>query len=221
MGGKAFEQCAGFLRVKGSENPLDESSVHPEAYQVVEQIAADLQVDIRSLINNQSLLQKVEAKKYVTPEIGMLTIQDILKELNKPGLDPRSELEQFEFANIYSIEEVKAGMIVPGVVTNITRFGAFIDIGVKQDGLVHVSEIAHQYITDPNEVLKLNDKVQVKVVEVDIPRKRIALSIKQTQDAPAKNNRAGDRRPPVKKEEDLSSLSVNDALSALKKKFGK
>lgn len=221
LGGKAFEQCAGFLRVKGSENPLDESSVHPEAYQVVEQIAADLQVDIRSLINNQSLLQKVEAKKYVTPEIGMLTIQDILKELNKPGLDPRSELEQFEFANIYSIEEVKAGMIVPGVVTNITRFGAFIDIGVKQDGLVHVSEIAHQYITDPNEVLKLNDKVQVKVVEVDIPRKRIALSIKQTQDAPAKNNRAGDRRPPVKKEEDLSSLSVNDALSALKKKFGK
>ena len=221
LGGKAFEQCAGFLRVKGSENPLDESSVHPEAYQVVEQIAADLQVDIRSVINNQSLLQKVEAKKYVTPEIGMLTIQDILKELNKPGLDPRSELEQFEFANIYSIEEVKAGMIVPGVVTNITRFGAFIDIGVKQDGLVHVSEIAHQYITDPNEVLKLNDKVQVKVVEVDIPRKRIALSIKQTQDAPAKNNRAGDRRPPVKKEEDLSSLSVNDALSALKKKFGK
>jgi len=221
LGGKAFEQCAGFLKVKGSENPLDESSVHPEAYKVVEQIAADLQVDIRSIINNPSVLQKVDAAKYVTPEIGMLTIQDILKELNKPGLDPRSELEQFEFAHIFSIEEVKAGMVVPGVVTNITRFGAFIDIGVKQDGLVHVSEIAHQYITDPNEVLKLNDKVQVKVLEVDIPRKRIALSIKQTQNAPARNNRTGDKSPPIKKEDDLSSLSVNDALNVLKKKFGK
>lgn len=143
-----------------------------------------------------------------------------MNELNKPGLDPRSELEQFEFANIYSIEDVKTGMIIPGIVTNLTRFGAFVDIGVKQDGLVHVSEIAHQYITDPSEVLKLNDKVQVKVLEVDVPRKRIALSIKQTQEAPAKQG--GQRfQPPKKQESELTNMNLNDALSALKNKFKK
>src|SRR6185436_13948758 len=181
LGGKAFEQCAGFLRIKNGENPLDESAVHPEAYKVVEAMAKDMHADVRSLIGNEILLKEINTKKYISEEIGELTIKDILNELRKPGLDPRSELEQFEFANIYKIEDVNVGMVVPGVVTNITRFGAFIDIGVKQDGLVHVSEIAHKYITDPNEVLKLNDKVQVKVLEVDTARKRIALSIKQTQ----------------------------------------
>ncbi len=225
LGGKAYEQCAGFLRVKNGKNPLDESAVHPEAYTLVERIANDLQIDVKSLIGNQTLLKTVDAKKYIQEDIGLLTIQDILKELNKPGLDPRSEIEQFEYASIYKIEEVNVGMIVPGVVTNITRFGAFVDIGVKQDGLVHVSEIAHQYITDPNEALKLNDKVMVKVLEVDIPRKRIALSIKQTQETPTKqrpsfnnNKQQGNFK---KKEEDLSNLNVNDALDALKKKFGK
>jgi uncharacterized protein len=224
LGGKAFEQCAGFLRVKESDNPLDASAVHPEAYNVVEKIANDLSVEVKTLIGNEELLKKIEPKKYTTEQIGELTIKDILNELQKPGLDPRSELEQFEFANIYAIEDVKVGDVVPGVVTNITRFGAFVDIGVKQDGLVHVSEISHQYITDPAEVLKLNDKVQVKVLEVDLPRKRIALSIKQTQEAPARKSYGGNsNRPqqPKKKEEDLSSLSVNDALSLLKKKFGK
>ncbi len=179
------------------------------------------------MVGNEELLKKVEQKKYITEEIGELTIKDILNELKKPGLDPRSELEQFEFAGIYSLDDVKVGMVVPGSVTNITRFGAFIDIGVKQDGLVHVSEIAHQYISDPGEVLKLNDKVQVKVLEVDAVRKRIALSIKQTQEAPARNQQQArkpnfpDRKITAKKEEDLSSLSVDDALSLLKKKFGK
>lgn len=232
LGGKAYEQCAGFLRIRGAENPLDASSVHPEAYAVVEKIAADNNVEVKALIGNEALLKTVQPKKYATETIGELTIQDILKELNKPGLDPRSELEQFEFAAIYSIEDVKVGMIVPGSVTNLTRFGAFIDIGVKQDGLVHVSEIAHKYITDPNEVLKLNDKVQVKVLEVDTARKRIALSIKQAQEPPARNergnnnNRGGrndgfkkDNRP--HKEQDLGSMNMNDALSMLKKKFGK
>jgi uncharacterized protein len=186
LGGKAYEQCAGFLRIKGGDNPLDESAVHPETYQIVERIAGDLNTDLKSLVGNEELLKKVEPKKYLTEETGELTIKDILDELKKPGLDPRSELEQFEYAGIYSIEDVKEGMVVPGIVTNITRFGAFVDIGVKQDGLVHVSEIAHQYIADPGEVLKLNDKVQVKVLEVDTVRKRIALSIKQTQEAPAK-----------------------------------
>ncbi len=186
LGGKAYEQCAGFLRIKEGSNPLDASAVHPEAYPIIKKIAADLNVDVKELVSNETLLKTVEPKKYVTEEIGILTIQDVLKELKKPGLDPRSALEQFEFAGIYKMEDAKEGMMVPGVVTNITRFGAFVDIGVKQDGLVHVSEISHTFITDPNEVLKLNDKVMVKIVEVDITRKRIALSIKQTQEAPAK-----------------------------------
>ncbi|RFM29014.1 Tex family protein [Deminuibacter soli] len=234
LGNKAFEQCAGFLRIKEGAHPLDASAVHPEAYPVVEKMAADLGVDISALIGNDTYVKQVDVKKYVTEQFGEHTIKDILNELRKPGLDPRSEVQQFEFANIYSIEDVKLGMVVPGVVTNITRFGAFVDIGVKQDGLVHVSEIAHQYITDPSEVLKLNQQVQVKVLEVDTARKRIALSIKQTQEAPARSGGKGDfkpkgsgggaqqkQQPAKKKEEDLSGLSVNDALAMLKKKFGK
>lgn len=225
LGGKAYEQCAGFLRIKEGANPLDASAVHPEAYVLVQQMAGDLAVDVQALIGAEELLKKVEPRKYVTEQFGELTVKDIINELKKPGLDPRNELEQFEFANIYKIEDVSVGMVIPGVVTNLTRFGAFIDIGVKQDGLVHVSEIAHQYITDPGEVLKLGQKVNVKVLEVDTVRKRIALSIKQTEEAPAKNQRpsTGNRNPKPfpKKEEDLSSMSVNDALSLLKKKFGK
>ncbi len=223
LGGKAFEQCAGFLRIKEGNNPLDASAVHPEAYPLVQKIAQDLSVDVQNLIGNDTLLKAVEAKKYVSETIGELTIKDIINELKKPGLDPRSELEQFEYAAIYSISDVQVGMVVPGVVTNITRFGAFVDIGVKQDGLVHVSEIAHQYITDPNEVLKLNDKVQVKVLEVDIARKRIALSIKQTQDAPAKNtaHKAKNTPPTKTSSPDLGNLALGDALSMLKTKFKK
>ncbi|MBC7721851.1 MAG: helix-hairpin-helix domain-containing protein, partial [Pedobacter sp.] len=226
LGGKAFEQCAGFLRITNGENPLDASAVHPEAYTIVKQIATDLSVDVKALIGNETLLKIVEPKKYITEQIGVVTIQDLLKELQKPGLDPRSELEQFEFAQIFKIDDVKVGMIVPGMVTNITRFGAFIDIGVKQDGLVHVSEIAHQYITDPNEILKLNDKVQVKILEVDIVRKRIALSIKQAQEAPAKKatgfkNQGTSNKVQVPKTEDVSNMNMNDALSMLKKRFGK
>jgi uncharacterized protein len=227
LGGKAFEQCAGFLRIQNGANPLDQSAVHPEAYPVIEKMAKDLGLDITSLIANDGVLNKIDPKKYVSEQLGELTIKDVLNELKKPGLDPRSELEEFEYAGIYKIEDVYVGMIVPGMVTNITRFGAFVDIGVKQDGLVHVSEMAHQYITDPNEVLKLNDKVQVKVLEVDIARKRIALSIKQTTEAPAreqKSNRpihSNNTKPALKKEKDLVDLSVNDALALLKKKFGK
>ena len=222
LGGKAFEQCAGFLRIKDGNNPLDASAVHPEAYPIIQQIAADLSVDVKALVGNETLLKTVEPKKYATEQIGVLTIQDVLKELKKPGLDPRSTLEQFEFAGIYKIEDAKEGMVVPGVVTNITRFGAFVDIGVKQDGLVHVSEISHNFITDPNEVLKLNDKVMVKITEVDIPRKRIALSIKQTQDAPAKGNRPRNNMPQSKPTpQPVANENIVDALAMLKKKFGK
>src|SRR5450432_1158883 len=238
LGEKAFEQCAGFLRIRQGNNPLDESAVHPEAYGVVEKIALDFGVELKSLIGKEELIKKVDAKKYISNTTGEHTIRDILNELRKPGLDPRTELEAFEFANIYKIEDVKVGMIVPGMVTNITRFGAFVDIGVKQDGLVHVSEIADRFITDPNEVLKLNDKVQVKVTEVDPVRKRIALSIKQAIVTPKAQSlkpktklEAGGLRPQEKpKAQSLKPKtdaekktapipSMEDALAALKKKF--
>ncbi len=223
LGGKAYEQCAGFLRIQESENSLDASAVHPEAYPLVQKIAADAGVEVKAIIGNEEVLKKIEAKKYVSEQFGELTIKDILNELKKPGLDPRSELEQFEFANIYKIEEVQVGMILPGSVTNLTRFGAFIDIGVKQDGLVHVSEIAHKYITDPSEALQLGQKVSVKVLEVDMARKRIALSIKQTEEAPAKSTRSEVRGTKffTENKKPTAEVSVEDALSLLKKKFAK
>jgi protein Tex len=225
LGGKAFEQCAGFLRIKDGEDLLDASAVHPEAYTVVENIAKDLGVAVNAVIGKEDLLKTVDAKKYATEQIGELTIKDILNELKKPGLDPRSEAQQFEFANIYSIDDVKVGMEVPGVVTNITRFGAFIDIGVKQDGLVHVSEISHTYITDPNEALKLNQKVNVKILEVDTARKRIALSIKQTLEMPARNQgqrpKFNNQQQNKPQQKNVAEMPLNDALAALKQKFGK
>ena len=216
LGAKAYEQCAGFLRIAESKNPLDKSAVHPETYSIVERMAADLSTDVAQMIGNEKLLNDIDVKKYVTTEIGAITVADIIKELKKPGLDPRAELEVFEFAQIFKIEDVIPDSIVPGVVTNLTRFGAFVDIGVKQDGLVHVSEIAHKYISDPNEVLKLNQKVQVKVLEVDVARKRIMLSIKQTQEF----NRA---KPDYKnnKPQPHKETSMGEALKALQGKFGK
>lgn len=221
LGNKAYEQCAGFLRITNGDHPLDASGVHPEAYTIVAEMSKDAGVKLQDMIGNEDIIKNLDIKKYVSETMGLHTIQDIIKELRKPGLDPRSEAQTFEFANIYSIDDVQVGMVVPGIVTNLTRFGAFVDIGVKQDGLVHVSEISHTYITDPSEALKLNDKVQVKVTEVDAARKRIALSIKQTQEASAKP--AGGKRPqgkpnaaPVKE-----SNNIEDAMSLLKKKFGK
>lgn len=225
LGGKAFEQCAGFLRITDGDEVLDASAVHPEAYTVVDTIAKDLNIHVKELIGKEDLLKTVDAKKYATEQIGELTIKDILNELKKPGLDPRKEAQAFEFANIYSIDDVKIGMEVPGIVTNITRFGAFVDIGVKQDGLVHVSEISHTFINEPGEALKLNQKVNVKVLEVDTVRKRIALSIKQTLPVPDRkqfNSGAAKKQfnsNPPKKE--IKDLPMNDALAALKQKFGK
>ena len=229
LGNKAYEQCAGFLRIKDGDDPLDASAVHPEAYKVVTAMAADIGVDVKALIGNETLIKQLQPQKYITEQAGAHTLNDIINELKKPGTDPRSDVQQFEFANIYSIEDVKVGMTVPGSVTNITRFGAFVDIGVKQDGLVHVSEIAHKYITDPNEVLKLNQKVTVVVTEIDVARKRIALSIKQAQEAPARKDqparkdtaRPQERKPFNKPKEKEAPLNMNDALSLLKNKFGK
>lgn len=223
LGQKAFEQCAGFMKITDGDNVLDKSTVHPEAYTIVLQIAKDVNLSIENLMGNTEVLNSIRPEKYVTDEFGLLTIKDIIQELKKPGLDPRSTIQQFEFANIYSIDDVHEGMIVPGIVTNLTKFGAFVDIGVKQDGLVHVSEISHTFISDPSEALKLNDKVQVKVMEVDKIRKRIALSIKQTTEKPAKSTNPN---PKTKKFNNSSAdakpkNSWQASLDSLKSKFSK
>lgn len=182
MGAKAFEQSAGFLRIAGAANPLDNSAVHPESYFVVEKIAKDLKCSIQELISSEELQKQIVWKNYVTDKIGLPTLEDIKKELAKPGRDPRSTIKEFEFApGIYKVEDLIVGMILPGIVTNITKFGVFVDVGVKQDGLVHVSQLADRYISDPSEIVKLHQHVQVKVIEVDFVRKRIQLSLKQAQ----------------------------------------
>lgn len=178
LGGKAFEQAAGFLRIHGAKNPLDNSAVHPESYHIVTKMAKDAGVTISQLIENESLRKSIDLKKYVSADIGLPTLTDIIQELAKPGRDPRAQLEVFEFGNVHDIQDLREGMVLPGIVTNITAFGCFVDIGVHQDGLVHVSQMANRFIKDPNEVVKVHQKVQVKVTEVDAKRKRIALSMK-------------------------------------------
>jgi uncharacterized protein len=179
LGAKAFEQCAGFLRVDIADNPLDNSAVHPESYSVVEKMSKDLGVSVKELIGNKELCSKIKVQAYVTDKIGLPTLTDIVKELEKPGRDPRKAIKVFEFdPNVRTVDDLKEGMILPGIVTNITNFGAFVDVGVKQDGLVHISQMADQYISDPNQVVKLHQHVQVKVLEVDMQRKRIQLSMK-------------------------------------------
>ena len=182
MGPKAFEQCAGFLRISGGVNPLDNSAVHPERYSLVSKIAADRKCKVEELIGLENLRAEIVAEKYLSDEVGLPTLNDILAELAKPGLDPRSGIKVFEFADgIFSMKDLQIGMILPGIVTNITRFGIFVDVGVKQDGLVHISELANRFVSDPAEVVKLHQHVKVKVLEVDIARKRIAFSMKQAE----------------------------------------
>jgi uncharacterized protein len=178
LGEKAFEQAAGFLRIHGAKNPLDNSAVHPETYTIVEQMAKDLNVSIAELMSNTSLHSKIDLGKYVNAQIGLPTLTDIVNELAKPGRDPREQLEAFSFGDVNSIDDLVEGMILPGIVTNITAFGCFVDVGVHQDGLVHISQLTDRFIKDPNEIVKLNQKVNVKVTEVDKARKRIALSMK-------------------------------------------
>ena len=180
MGAKAYEQSAGFLRINQAENPLDNSAVHPESYFVVEKISKDLKCSIQELISNEELQKQIIWAKYVSDQIGLPTLEDIRKELAKPGRDPRSAIKVFEFApNIFKVEDLEVGMVLPGIVTNITKFGAFVDVGVKQDGLVHVSQMADRFISDPSEIVKLHQHVHVKVIELDLQRKRIQLSLKQ------------------------------------------
>jgi uncharacterized protein len=178
LGDKAFEQCAGFLRIPESKHSLDNTAVHPEAYGIVESMAKDLNCKIEDLIKNESLRKSIQINKYISTEFGLPSIKDIIEELAKPGRDPREKLEEFQFANIKKPEDLEIGMIVPGIVTNITKFGCFVDIGVKQDGMVHISQMADRFINDPAEVVKLQQHVQVKIIELDLVRKRISLSMK-------------------------------------------
>ena len=182
LGPKAFEQAAGFLRIAGAKHPLDASAVHPESYPVVEQMAKDLGCTVEMLMKDPDLRKKIQLKNYVSDTIGMPTLEDIMAELARPGRDPRAEFEVFAFdETINAIEDVRAGMILPGIVTNVTKFGAFVDIGVHQDGLVHISELADRYVSDPAEVVKVQQKVRVTVLEIDLDRKRISLSMRQKQ----------------------------------------
>lgn len=180
MGPKAFEQCAGFLRIENARNPLDNSAVHPESYYIVEKMARDMGVQVQQLIGNEQLCSRIVAERYVDEKTGILTLKDIVEELKKPGRDPRTLAKVFSFAEgISKIEDLKEGMVLPGIVTNLTSFGAFVDVGVKQDGLVHISEIADRYVANPADVLSLHQQLRVKVVQVDSERKRIGLSIRQ------------------------------------------
>jgi len=182
LGEKAFEQCAGFLRIAEAENPLDNTAVHPESYHIVEKMAADLGCSVVDLIRNEELRAKIKLEKYVTDKVGLPTLNDIMQELSKPGRDPRKAIKVFEFAEgIFSIDDLKPGMVLPGIVTNITNFGVFVDIGVKQDGLVHISQMANRFVSNPLDVVKLHQHVKVKVLEVDIPRKRIQLSMRDVE----------------------------------------
>jgi uncharacterized protein len=177
LGDKAFEQAAGFLRIRLAKNPLDNTAVHPEAYPVVEKMAKDLNCKVDDLIKSTELRKKIELRQYATEKIGLPTLHDIMKELEKPGRDPRETRQAFEFANIHSIKDLSEGMSLPGVVTNITAFGAFVDIGIKQNGLIHKSKMSHKFIQDPNEVLKLGQELEVTIVSIDIDRDRIQLSL--------------------------------------------
>jgi len=179
MGEKAFEQSAGFLRIANAENPLDNSAVHPESYHIVEKMAKDLKSSVGELIDNKELKKSLNLNDYVTATVGLPTLNDIIEELDKPGRDPRQAIKVFQFdQNIRTITDLREGMVLPGIVTNITNFGCFVDVGIKENGLVHISELADKFVSDPNEVVSLHQHVEVKVLSIDLGRKRVALSMK-------------------------------------------
>jgi len=225
LGEKVFEQAAGFLRIREAENPLDASAVHPEAYGIVSQMASDLSCSVKDLMTSSDLRKQLDLKKYITEKIGLPTLTDILLELEKPGRDPRQGFELFSFTEgVNTISDLKIGAKLPGIVTNVTNFGAFVDIGVHQDGLVHISHLADTFVKDPQKFIAVQQKVQVTVVEVDVPRKRIGLSMKsdpfaqqpaQTPSQP-KNKRDREKEKPKEKE-----ISMEEKLAMLVSKFKK
>ena len=178
MGAKAFEQCAGFLRIPDAKNPLDNSAVHPESYAVVEHIAKDMKCSVEDLIKNKDIRSKIDIKKYVSDKVGLPTLTDIMAELEKPGRDPRQAIKVFEFdKNVKTIDDLKVGMVLPGIVTNITNFGCFVDVGIKENGLVHVSQLCREFVSDPTTVVNIHQHVQVKVIGIDMERKRISMTM--------------------------------------------
>lgn len=220
LGPKAFEQCAGFMRIANAENPLDNSAVHPESYHVVKAMAEKVNSTIHELINNPDTRKQIKAKEFISESIGQFTIEDILRELEKPGRDPRPPIEEFRFADgVSTMDDLKPGMKVPGIVTNITNFGAFVDVGVKQDGLVHISHLANRFISDPNEAVKLGQKVMAVVLEVDSARKRIALSLKEAggEKPGQKQSLQQGRKPVEKKTGPMNPFQAK--LMELKKQF--
>ena len=231
LGDKAFEQAAGFLRIRNADHPLDSSAVHPERYALVAQMAKDLNCKVEDLMKDEKIRQQIDLKKYISSEVGLPTLQDIVAELAKPGRDPREKFEAFAFADgIHKIDDLKPGMKLPGIVTNITNFGAFVDIGVHQDGLVHLSQMADQFISNPNEVVKVSQRVEVTVVEVDTARKRISLTMKSGEkkaqvEKPKRKEfqkpKAQVEKPKVQKREEPKSIEgdMQDKLKALLGKF--
>ena len=218
LGDKAYEQAAGFLRIRNAANPLDQSSVHPESYKLVKQMAKDLKCEVTDLIKNEALRKQIDLKKYVTDQVGLPTLTDIIAELAKPGRDPREQFEAFSFAdNVHSMEDLKTGMKLPGIVTNVTNFGAFVDIGVHQDGLVHISEMSDTFVSNPAEILSVQQQVEVTVTSVDIARKRIALSMK-TGEKPKPKKR--EKPKPQPRKEKAPETDMATKLAALKGKFG-
>lgn len=225
LGEKVFEQAAGFLRIREAENPLDASAVHPESYVIVEKMAKDLGCEVKDLMSSTELRKQLDLTKYITDKVGLPTLTDIVAELEKPGRDPRESFEVFSFTEgVNTIADLKIGMKLPGIVTNVTNFGAFVDVGVHQDGLVHISHLSDKFIKDPNEVVTVQQKVFVTVTEVDVPRKRIALSMKADPFAeptpsakPQKGKRENDRRKPDNKPEQ----SMEEKLALLVNKFKK
>ena len=182
LGAVAFQQCAGFLRIPNAKNPLDNSAVHPESYHIVEAMAEEQNCSVSELISNKELIKRIDLNRYLSDEVGLLTLNDILQELEKPGRDPREQLEEFEFdTSVHTIDDLKEGMELPGIVTNITNFGAFVDIGVHQDGLVHISQLSNKFVSDPNTVVHLHQHVRVRVTQIDYKRNRIGLSMKNVK----------------------------------------
>jgi uncharacterized protein len=221
LGDKTFEQAAGFLRINGGENPLDASAVHPESYPLVERILADIKKGIREVIGNGGAVRALKAEKYTDEQFGLPTVQDILKELEKPGRDPRPEFKTAAFREgVEDLKDLEPGMTLEGVVTNVTNFGAFVDIGVHQDGLVHVSALSNKFVKDPHTVVKAGDVVKVKVLEVDVARKRIALTMRLTDEAkPRETGAPAARRnaPPPRREAPPQNNAMAAAFAKLKR----
>jgi uncharacterized protein len=222
LGEKIFEQAAGFLRIHNAENPLDASAVHPESYPIVNQMATDLGCSVKDLMSSAELRKQLDLKKYVNDKVGLPTLNDIVAELEKPGRDPREVFEVFSFTEgVNAIADLKVGMKLPGIVTNVTNFGAFVDIGVHQDGLVHISHLSDRFIKDPKEAVTVQQKVTVTVTEVDVPRKRIGLSMKSDPFAqPGEVRQKGNQSKPNRKPKEQEQ-SMEEKLALLLNKFKK